>query len=274
MKIPLFTSIPPRMSRLDANGAEIGEAYQRDCIASWRRAGFEPVSVNSANEAPPLALRVISVDRDASAITGRPHVFLADLLAVAARESRGRSFALANADLILTAPDIVDRVAQLQPGEFMFSRRLDIDRIDQTQGTPYPYGYDFFAGHSADLEGLYDSGMVFGAPWWDHWLPIMMLMRGRHIRQYEPTVLHLNHVERWDSSVWTRLGQRFVQAIRPDATDKTYRKRLDDAITPPRRSLRFWKRRPSDAEKTKRMLHRVSDANLLFLDEISQAPLA
>lgn len=100
--IPLFTSIPPKISRLDAKRGEIGEVYQQDCIASWQRAGFEPISVNSTNEAYPHSLRKIPVGRDASVITGRPQVYFSDLLAAASIEAQGRPFALVNSDLILT----------------------------------------------------------------------------------------------------------------------------------------------------------------------------
>ena len=155
VSIPLITSIPPRMSRLDAKGDEIGEAYQLGCIESWRRSGFEPVSVNSKNEAFRHALRMIPVSRDASAITGRPHVFLADLLAVASIEAQGRQFVLMNGDLVLPrAAALAARVAQLHPGEFIFSRRIDISRPDQTDGMPHRSGYDFFAGHADDISGL------------------------------------------------------------------------------------------------------------------------
>jgi hypothetical protein len=279
--IPLFTSVPPRMSRSDAKGGEIGEVYQRNCIESWQRAGFEPVSVNSTNEAFTHSLRMISVSRDASAITGRPHVFFADLIAEASIEAQGRPFALVNADLILpTTADLSAKVAKLRPGEFIFSRRLDIDQPHQTEGTPFRHGYDFFAGHSDDISGLPDAGMVFGAPWWDHFFPLLMFMRGCHIRQHEPVVLHLLHTERWDGAMWKTLGQRFVAEIKPYITDKAYGLRLDNAAA--RRSGRllsdlkynFWKRLPRNSVgEVTRMLLRVSDANLLFLDEMSRAPL-
>jgi hypothetical protein len=269
------------MSRLDAKGGEIGEAYQRNCIESWQRAGFEPVSVNSSDEVYTHSLRMIPVSRNASAITGRPYVFFADLLAVASIEARGRPFVLVNADLILTTTaDLSARVAQLHPGTFIFSRRLDIDQPHQTEGTPWRYGYDFFAGHSDDISGLPDAGMVFGSPWWDHFFPLLMFMRGCHIRQHEPVVLHLNHTERWDWEIWKTLGQRFVAEIKPCITDKTYKLGLDNAVA--RRSGRFlsdlkynlWKRLPRNtAGEIHRMLGRVSDANLLFLDEMSHAPL-
>jgi hypothetical protein len=72
---------------------------------------------------------MVPVSRNASAITGRPHICFADLLAVASREAQGRPFALLNADLVLVSTtDLAARVAQLRPGKLVFSRRLDIDQ--------------------------------------------------------------------------------------------------------------------------------------------------
>jgi hypothetical protein len=45
----LYTSLPPRLERLAA-GSECGVAYQRECIASWRRLAFDVVSLNSRAE--------------------------------------------------------------------------------------------------------------------------------------------------------------------------------------------------------------------------------
>ena len=257
VSVTLMTSVAPGMSRLDAKGDEIGEEYQVACIESWKLAGFQPVSVNSKNEAFGHALRMIPVDRDATAITGRPHVFLADLLAVASMEAKGRPFALMNADLILgPTADLAARVAQLRPGELLFSRRIDIDESRQTDGVPYRYGYDFFAGHADDLSGLSDAGMVFGAPWWDHFFPLLMLMQGCRLYQTEPAVLHLKHTERWSWPLWEALGQRFVAEMGARAGDNTYGFRLEDAV--------------KNAEgEPYQMLHRVSDVNLSLLNEIS-----
>jgi hypothetical protein len=276
VSIPLITSIPPRMSRLNAKGDQIGEAYQLACIASWKRAGFEPVSVNWKNESFKHELRMIPVNRSASEITGRPHVFFADLLAAASIEARGRPFAIMNADLVLTPTTaLAARVAQLRPGELIFTRRIDIDQPGQTDGMTWRYGYDFFASHADDTSGLSDVGMVFGAPWWDHLFPLLMLMRGCRIYQIEPTVLHLKHTERWNWPMWEELGQRFVYAMKASAVD-TYRLRLEAAIKGRTDRLlsdleyNLWKRLPENAAgEARRMLHRVSDMNLSFLDEMS-----
>src|SRR5262249_37545924 len=156
-------------------GQEVGADYQERCIESWRSAGFEPISVNSTNEPYRHSVRMTRVERDASAVTGRPNVFLADLLGVASREADGGPVVVMNADLMIRpGTALVAAVRELRPGEFLFSRRIDIDRPDQTGGMPFLLGYDFFAGHADDISGLPDGGMVFGAPWWDYFLPLMM----------------------------------------------------------------------------------------------------
>jgi len=246
------------MSRFDARGGEIGWAYQQACIESWKRAGFEPVSVNWKEEPFGHTVRMVPVSRNASAITGRPHIYFADLLAVASLEAQGRPFALLNADLVLVSnTDLAARVAQLRPGELVFSRRLDIDQPSQTSGIPWRYGYDFFAGHANDLSGIADAGMVFGAPWWDHFFPLLMFIRGCRIHQTEPVAAHLKHADRWSWPVWETLGQRFVSEMETLAADSIYSARLQDALS------------KSDGDPY-RMLNRVSDVNLLFLDAISR----
>jgi hypothetical protein len=222
---------------------------------------------------------MIPVRRSASAITGRSHVFFADLLAVASIEGHSRPFALINADLVLTPSAVIAaKVAQLRPGELIFSRRINIDQPGQTNGMPHAYGYDFFAGHADDISGLPDAGMVFGAPWWDHFFPLLMLTRGCRIYQTEPSAVHLKHTERWNLPMWEELGQRFVSEMKAGAVDKTYRLRLEAAIK--RRTGRLlsdlkynlWKRLPKNAAgESRRRLDRVSDMNVVFLDEMSLA---
>ena len=249
----------------------------RPASSSWKCAGFEPISVNWKDEPFGHPLRMIPVTRNASAITGRPHLFFADLLAAASVEAQGRPFALINADVILKPATLTARVAQLRPGEFIFSRRIDIDQLGQTEGVPYHSGYDFFAGHADDMSGLSDAGMVFGAPWWDHFFPLLMFMRGCRLYQIEPTALHLEHTDRWSWPTWEALGKRFISEIRPRITDETYRLRFEDAIE--RRTGRLlsdlkyklWKRLPKNAiSELPRILHRVSAVNVSFLNEIEK----
>jgi hypothetical protein len=100
--IPLVTSLPPTISRLDPKGNEIGAAYRERCTSSPGGApGFDAVSVNSTNESYRHSVRMIPVSRDASAITGRPNVFLADLLAAAADAAEGGPVVVMNGNLLI-----------------------------------------------------------------------------------------------------------------------------------------------------------------------------
>src|SRR5690348_3754795 len=142
---PLITSIPPRLSRL-VSGEEIGPSYQRNCVESWKRAGFEPISVNSTAEDQIEGTRTVAVSRDAFALTARPLVYFADLLAVASAEACGGPFALVNADILFPpGSDLVAETMGLQPGQAILGRRADIAQLGQATGTVYPHGYDFFA---------------------------------------------------------------------------------------------------------------------------------
>jgi hypothetical protein len=277
-KIPLITSLPPNLSRLDARGEEIGADYQERCIESWHRAGFEPISVNSTSESYRHSVRMIPVSRDASAVTGRPNVFLADLLAVASNEAEGGPVVLMNADLLIRpGTALAAAVLELRPGEFIFSRRIDIDRPDQTDGMPWLLGYDFFAGHADDISGLPDGGMVFGAPWWDYYFPLMMFVQGCRIYQTGPAVLHLAHEIQWWEG-WEELGHRFIAEMQARVANERFRSRLDDAIKGRSGHLLsdlrsfVWKRLPKNAAfEQRRMLYRVAAASRSFLNEVAAA---
>jgi hypothetical protein len=274
--VPLITSLPPNLSRQDERGAEIGTDYQERCIESWRREGFEPISVNSRDEPFRHSVRMVPVGRDASAVTGRPNVFLADLIAVAAEEAKGGPVALMNGDLVVRpGTALAPNVLQLRPGEFIFSRRIDVKRLDQTDGMPFRFGYDFFAGHAHDISRLPDGGMVFGAPWWDYFLPLMMFALGCRVYQTEPAVLHLAHGVRW-MGAWEELGRRFMAEAQARVADERFSSRLGDSAN--WRSgnllsdLRYfaWKRLPKNAAmERRRVLHRAAIASMSFLNEVA-----
>ena len=234
------------------------------------------MSVNSVAEAYPHEVRMVPVDRDASAVTGRPNVFVADLLAVAADEAKGGPVLVMNADLLIRpGAALAAAVRELRPGEFIFGRRMEIKRADQIIGIPFLPGYDFFAGHAEDIAKVPDGGMVFGGPWWDFYLPLMMFAQGCRIYQTEPAALHLVHELRWVQA-WEALGHRFILETQTRVADESYRSQLHYAIQGRSDQLlsdlkRFlWKRLPNNADFDRRqMLVRVAVASRSFLDEVA-----
>lgn len=215
------------MSRRTEDGRDIGADYQRQCIASWREAGFtEIISVNSKEEietsaelqnlARDLGVRIVPVERDALTTTRKRLIFLTDLLQVARESAVGGKFAFINADIALVQDaNVLDLIScTVRPKRFLMARRAGINDPDGQSGDLYYWGFDLFAAHTSDIEAMPDMGLVIGAPWWDYYFPIMMCLRGAEPAQpVMPAILHLEHDERWDSKVWHELGQSSLNAM-------------------------------------------------------------
>jgi hypothetical protein len=263
----LVTSLAPNINRLDKNGANIGHEYQQRCIDSWR--GFSALSVNSHKETTNFKIRTALVPRDASSVTGKPLVFFSDLLSIARDEAKGCPFAITNSDVIL-CNGLMDRVANLAPGEFIYSRRIDTENPNDWSGTPFEAGFDFFACHPLDIEG-FKTELVFGAPWWDHYLPIAMLRRGTNGLQLSPSVFHLKHEERWDWRTFQHFGKIFISEMSKPRDDYAVklRRAIDHRTGRHLSDLKYhlWKRLPANAPgELDRLLVRVARANVEFLD--------
>lgn len=222
--IPLFTSLPPRMARQTVLGDEIGEDYARRCFGSWVASGFRPVTVNARSESISPLYRALGVetrrlDRDASAICGRPLPYFADLIEEM-RASGPGVVALTNADIQLRlTPADLTRIRTLKRGECVVAHRVDVDYPEMTTGPEYDPGFDFFALHAEDLPAIRDCPLVFGLPWWDHFLPLLLLMRGlRRVDISIGSVVHLQHDDRWDPQSWQRMGADFLPTLRASLT--------------------------------------------------------
>lgn len=226
----ILTSIPPNIRRTEKNGAVLDLRYIQACIDSWIDAGFAPISINSRREfsTPPTHITGIDyvlVDRDAYAFVGKPLVYIQDVLRIGAERSNG-PIVMTNADILLrTSPKILASLARLQPGQFIAERRLDILSLDCTNGKEFSLGYDFFAFHSTDISEYADEGFVFGVPWWDHYLPLKMLLSGlEKINILEPFVYHLQHDERWEPDLWRMYGRIFTRIISRDTKTAQHEK--------------------------------------------------
>jgi len=269
--VPLITSIPPRMSRVDAAGVEIGPEYQRRCLDSWRAAGFDPISVNSKREPAPEGVAVVMADRDAEHITGRPHVFLADIIAAGARAARDGVFAIANADLIFSPSAGLIRFDR---DVLLMNRRIDIADVEQRHGQTWISGFDLFAMHGNASQRITDIGLIFGAPWWDHWLPIIARQAGMRLQQTPPAVYHLNHADRWDWKTWHRLGWQFAANAKPLFVEREFIASHRDAASTGS-TVGDAKRLIASAIPSRREAHsrahlsRIAAANIAYIDAVS-----
>jgi hypothetical protein len=237
-RMPLLTSLPPSLSRT-SRGILCGERYQEQCAQSWHDAGFAPYSVNSRAElqynaglydlAEKLGVTILPVDCDASSVTGKPHVYLSDMLSTLAGKGV-KTFAITNADIFLS-PVIGGVVKNMRDNEFVIERRLDVVSIS-SKGDEYRYGIDFCAANLNVALNLPDIGLIFGVPWWDHYFPLMLGFSGqRRAPMVGGLLQHLKHEERWQQKLWHALGSEFLEKFRvefvsPKAISKHWTKRI------------------------------------------------
>lgn len=219
MTIPIITSIPPRLSRHDRDGREIGEEYQSACIDSWWQQGFTVHSVNARSELEGMVRRpgvtYWEVDRDASAIIGRPLIWFDDLIRMCGEIADG-PFLFTNADIILRpSGHFFDATASLRPGSALISKRIDIQHPSLNEGTPCWNGYDLFGLHREDVSAIEDANLIFGSPWCDYMVPYALMIRNIKLGTFPGRpAYHLAHKERWAKAEWINRGMSYWHFVR------------------------------------------------------------
>lgn len=220
--VPLITSIPPQMRRM-VGDHDVGMAYRRACIESWRAAGLQAVTVNSVRErairqslSDHPELEIVEANRDAERDVGRPLIHFHDLLQAACRVREHGVVIITNADVMLRdAASVNELCRRVTPTSAVMARRIDVATPEATAGSPFFGGFDFFAVHTTQLGKIADIRLVFGAPWWDYYLPIALMAQGVRVVLTDASVAsHLRHAERWDLPLWRNMGSRFLRGVR------------------------------------------------------------
>src|SRR5712672_3855222 len=105
-RVKLYTSLPPELTRTIA-GAEVGMSYLAECVRSWRRAGFDVVSLNGAQEIEAVVRQ--GYEAECRQIS-RERPTIDDFLA-AIRASQASVAGIINADVLLIADSGLLRTA-------------------------------------------------------------------------------------------------------------------------------------------------------------------
>ncbi len=256
--IVIVTSIPPAISRRD-NGRPVGEAYQRRCIQSWAENGFRILSVNDKSEIADLAARYpqvefVTTDRNAGALSGRKNPYIADLLS-ALMNAPERVTGIVNSD-ILFEPCAAwrEQLPNLVRNAVVTGQRRDTASLQNGVFGKYFYGFDyfFFEREAVAKATEWAGDFAMGLPWWDYWLPLAMALQGRKIVALDrPAVLHLEHGNAYQESLWLRFGGDLAEFILKSEKEfvGTMAERAMPFIAAARRLSEFGK--AGDAENTR-----------------------
>jgi hypothetical protein len=209
-KVKLYTSLPPEVTRVIA-GTEVGAAYLAECVRSWRRAGFDVISLNSVQEIEVLvgqgyAAEYLQVSRDRPAI---------DDFLTAIRGSRAAVAGIINADVLLLAePGLLAAACDGADGMTLIERiNIDPDSLRPTGRSCF--GFDAFIFATAPLSRI-DRGeeFLFGHPWWDYWFPIAYAAAGGRLRAIKaPVLFHLQHQHKWNPEHHVANARKTVRCL-------------------------------------------------------------
>jgi hypothetical protein len=193
----LYTSVPPSLKR-QSRHEDYGEAYQRECINSWRAAGFRVVSLNSDAEIEGLRGKGFDVE---FASNGSPNgrTKIGDFLS-AMSSSDGAVAGIINADCYLMSPgETIQSILDSARGSLVVLRRVSLDPDTMRPTGIYCHGFDAFVFDTRFAPKIADGGdWSIGEPFWDYWFPLAMYIAGAQLKAPEvPMLVHLGHEEQW-----------------------------------------------------------------------------
>jgi hypothetical protein len=224
----IYTSVPPKTHRLQ-NGAEVGALYQRQCIDSWRTAGFSIVSVNSASEANQVRALGLPIDVETVNTPGRPYI--AEILELAAAQPT-RLCGIVNADCkIIGPPKLSEILLRHVDGGVLLGERVDIDADTDMPMPGTCGGFDAFFFESTSVKNIDDRYYRIGDPWWDYWFPLEFAMLGLSVQRIGmPFLSHLYHSPAWNREAWIENGQYLRKTLESKIDNGQLPKELKDLL--------------------------------------------
>jgi FkbM family methyltransferase len=211
---PLLTSMPPRLSGVSL-------ARQRNIIASWRAAGFKPISVNGPSEIARLAALDLDIEIEPLSEDGKP--FIGDILAAIKKRGCARA-GIINADCeVLGYPDLALRLAVALENSVLYAERVDISD-DRLPTLGECNGFDAFFFDVGILGTIDDRHFRLGETWWDYWLPLRLAVDGAILGNIDvPLIHHQRHPARWNEEQWVRHARYMCTALRAWSAQDTLR---------------------------------------------------
>lgn len=216
-KIPLFTSIPPRVRR-PVNGRDYGDAWQAACIESWRRSGFRVISLNGAAELVDLRRSYPAGVDFIELPPGVERPRIVDFLD-AAKDSGAATAGVVNADcLMIPRTGLAERLSEGLKSVAIVER-INLDRQTLRPTGQHCYGFDAFFFPTGALGALkQDESWRIGDTWWDYWLPLAFHLGGVEPRTLPaPMLVHLDHELAWNKEGWIEKCRRLLDYVRDGA---------------------------------------------------------
>lgn len=208
----IVTSMGGVARRYAADGSDVGQTWQAQCIDSWA-AMDRPIYSVSEMAAPDPRLQQVPV-------ATRPSIL--EILRQARRQAPDASLLLVNADIRLSR-SFKALLADHEPDTLYFGSRTDVvlydvrGRMAEKRGV-YNGGLDYFLIPPRLLD-LLESGDAFpesfriGEPWWDYCLPVLAMDQGILVKRLSGNfdlVQHHLHDAAYSDALTTNNGVTYL----------------------------------------------------------------
>lgn len=192
------------------------DGVQDAAVASWTALGGRVVSVNVPDEIGALReqfpqIEFIPAARSGQRFAGRPVPFIRDLaISMAARMGPAPFACLINSDIVLRpATHLMPTIADNIDDGLILLPRVDVADLaavaafEPTGRETFSVGYDGAFISPSMLADVPDNLFCIGMPFWDYWLPMLALIKGRPLKTLAtPVGLHVAHDTRWEGTVF------------------------------------------------------------------------
>lgn len=189
---------------------------QAACLASWRRAGLEPRSLNPTGEADGVRARygVEVTTVEPTLAFDRPLVPINAVLDEVAKI--GEPVLLINSDLDLDLTPSARRtfVAATRDGlGYLPQFNCDTDRAGRINVALEVGGIGAFVLQPRHAALFVPSFLCLGQPWWDLWVPWIIAQHGERLYAPDrPVSFHQRHALGWNEANWHRCAAEFARA--------------------------------------------------------------
>ena len=187
---------------------------------SWVAQDINILSVNCFDELNRLIdkyphVTFVGNDRTGKHITGKPLVFINDLLHQL-RSTGSQTLGIVNSDIIANSPNnLIAKIVELTKIGLVYGPRLDISSIEDPNGAMDPFSFDFFFFDRSFIDTWHESQFCLGMPFWDHWFPLVALLNKKNIiKLLCNNFYHVAHPIDRDSSFFL-FNDHFVQELIP-----------------------------------------------------------
>jgi len=208
-RLTIATSIAPK--RLDE---------QKEAIESWRKIGFDVVSINCPDEIQRLReffpkVRFVQARRNARELLGKPLIYFDEFLKFFQR-SGSEICGIVNSDIHLVADQgIVPFIKTHAQNSLIYGSRTEVDSLDLLEGEVCQTGFDFFFFDKSLISCFPESEFCIGMPWWDYWVPLIPAVEGFQTKRLvSPFAYHIRHTCEWEKEKWLLLAKRFFGYLR------------------------------------------------------------